>query len=171
MAIISFCSWSRFCEYPMFWITWKLYSDTTNHRAQGREPLHYIILMKANVYVKIPLSALNIDSVTVSHVYSVRLLSAIVLNTNSGKATSVVWGVPALWSRAWGHGHRGEELGRVLMLGCIIGLFIPHLTAGMNHSASPLLKVIQKECFKSWICDCSLLAIFRYFYCLGRKFY
>lgn len=101
---------------------------------------------------------------------AVRLLSAIVLNTNPGKATSVVWGVRALWqdleawAQRWGAGK--------MMLGCIIGLFIPHLRAGVNHSASPLLKVmIQKEGFKSWICDCSLLAIFRYFYCLGRKFY
>lgn len=116
MAIIYFCSWSRFCEYPMFWITWKVYSDTTNHRAQGREPLHYIILMKANVYLKIPLSALNIESVTVSHVYSCAAGRSTAAECNSAKhelrkgngcgvrcACSVEQDLRA-WAQRWGAG-------------------------------------------------------------------
>lgn len=37
-----------------------------------------------------------------------------------------------------------KELGRELMFGCIIRLFIPRLRTGMNRSAPPFLKVIKK---------------------------
>lgn len=170
MAILCFCSWSVFLRIPNDLKAVKSYSDTPNHRAQGREPLHYITLMKANIYVKIPLSALNIHSVTVSCVYSCAGSCSISAGCNNTKHKLRKSGVCEVC--AWRHGHRGEEeLGRALILGCTAGLFIPHLRAGVNHSASPFLKVIQKGVSKCWICNCSLLAIFRYFYCSRRNFY
>ena len=48
--------------------TLKSYNDIPNQREQERE-LHYSILVKANIYVKIPLSVLNIYDVTVAGVY------------------------------------------------------------------------------------------------------
>lgn len=150
--------------------TVKSYNDTPNHRAQGKEPLHYIILLKANIYVKIPLSALNIHGVTVSCVYSCAAGRGTGAGCNSAKQKLRKSGICEVCARR--HGQRGEEeLGRALMLGCIVGLFISHLRAGVNHSAPPFLKLIQKGVSKSWICNCSLRAFFRYFSCSRRNLY
>lgn len=118
-------------------------------------------------HVKIPLSALNIHGVTVLCVYSCAAGHSTGAGCNSAKHKLRKSDVCELCT--WRH--RREELGRALMLGCVVGLFIPHLRAGVNHSAPPILKVIQKGVFKSWICDCSLLATFRYFYCSRRNLY
>ena len=42
--------------------------------------------------------------------------------------------------RAGTEARRWEELGKALVLGCLFGLFIPHLRAGVNHSAPPFLR-------------------------------
>lgn len=105
-----------------------------NHRAWGREPLHCIIFMKANIYVKIPLSALNIHGVTVSCVYSCAAGCSTGAECNSAKHKLRKSGVckMCLFCEA---GPRGmdtgvrswEQLGNTRMLGCVIGLFTPHL--------------------------------------------
>lgn len=69
--------------------------------------------MKGSIYVKIPLSALNAGRVLVWSVFSRAAgRRSAVCNSAETQEKQCLQGMPVLWSRAWRHRHRGEELER-----------------------------------------------------------
>lgn len=112
---------------------------------------------------------LLIYTVSLCHVFTLVLLAAVlvlsatVLNTNSGKAASArcacsVKQGPEAWTQRWEAGNSWETHGCLAAsLDCL--LLISEM---LNYPAPPFLKVMQKGVFKGWICYFLLLYIFSY---------